>query len=133
MSNNASVQVSVVGGPSTTVPWVSGMNAQQAMEAAFNVFNDSQTFTYALQYYGRQFGYLVVMINETYDSFVSSSAPFFYWEFLLNGAAAQQGIDSTVLNPGDTIAFAFEAYDPVRHVGSTLARKHEFQMASVHA
>ena len=130
MSSTALVQVNVVGGPSTSVPWVSGMNAQQAMEAAFNVFNSSQTFTYALQYYGRQLGYLVTMINETYDSFVSTAAPFFYWEFLLNGAPAQQGIDGTLLNPGDTIAFSFEAYDPVRHVGSTLAKKHDFQMAA---
>lgn len=132
MSSTASVQVNVVGGPSTAVTWVSGMTAQQAMEAAFNVFNSSQTFTYALQYYGRKLGYLVMMINETYDSFISSAAPFFYWEFLLNGAPAQQGIDSTLLHPGDTIAFSFEAYDPLRHLGSTLARKHDFQMNAAH-
>jgi hypothetical protein len=68
------------------------------------------------------------MINETYDSFISSAAPFFYWQFLLNGAPAQQGIDSTLLHLGDTLAFSFEAYDPLRHLGSTLARKHTFQM-----
>jgi hypothetical protein len=131
MSSNASVQVSVVGGPSTSVPWVSGMNAQQAMEAAFNIFNNDQTFTYALQYYGRQLGYLVMMVNETYDSFVSSAAPFFYWEFLLNGAPARQGVDGTLLNPGDSITFSFEAYDALRHVGSTLGKKHDFQMDAV--
>jgi hypothetical protein len=130
MNSTATVQVSVGGGPSTSVPWVAGMSAQQAMEAAFNALNNSQTFTYALQYYGSQLGYLVMMINETYDSFVSSAAPFFYWEFLLNGAPAQQGIDSTKLHPGDAIAFNFEAYDSVRHVGSTLAKKHEFQMTA---
>jgi hypothetical protein len=72
-----------------------------------------------------------MMVNETYDSFVSSAAPFFYWEFLLNGAPARQGVDGTLLNPGDSITFSFEAYDALRHVGSTLGKKHDFQMDAV--
>lgn len=122
------VQVTVTGGPSATVPWFQGMNAQQALEAAYNQINNSAVFTYALQYYGGGLGYLVMMINETYDSFISSSAPFFYWQFLVNGTPAQSGIDGITLNPGDVVSFSFEMYVAATHAKSTLSRKHAFQM-----
>ena len=68
------------------------------------------------------------MINETYDSFVSSAAPYFYWEFLVNGTAAQHGIDSTTLNAGDVVEFSFVSYTPGTLAGSVLASKHAQQM-----
>lgn len=122
------VQVTVVGGPNATVPWIQGMNAQQALEAAYNQINNNSVFTYAIQYYGSGLGYLVLMINETYDSFITSSAPFFYWQFLINGAPAQAGIDGVTLNPGDVVSFSFEMYVAAKHAKSTLAAKHSFQM-----
>jgi hypothetical protein len=63
----STVSLEVVGGPSVEVPWKAGMTAQDALEAAFNQINSSATFTYALQFYGSELGYLVLMINETYD------------------------------------------------------------------
>lgn len=106
------VNVIVDGGPTVTVGWVSGMNAQQALEAAFNQINNSQQFTYAMQYYGTQLGYMVIMINETYDSFISSAAPYFYWALLYNGNPATTGIDGLILNAGDTVEFNFTTYVP---------------------
>jgi hypothetical protein len=124
----ASVGVEVVGGPSIQVPWKQNMTAQEALEAAYDQINSSSTFSYALQFYGSQLGYLVMMINETYDSFISSAEPFFYWEFLVNGQPAKQGIDNTVLSAGDGIQFSFELYVPAKHKGSLLETKRRSQM-----
>jgi len=74
-SMSSTVSLEVVGGPSVQVPWTTGMTAQDALEAAYDQINSSATFTYALQFYGTPLGYLVLMINETYDSFISSAAP----------------------------------------------------------
>ncbi len=111
-----SVTVTVTGGPSTAVPYQSGMNAQMALEQAWVLLNPTPmptppVFTYALQYFGG-FGYLVMMINETYETYYSASTPYFYWDFYYNGQHAPGGIDSTLLNDGDTILFAFEPYTP---------------------
>jgi hypothetical protein len=73
----STVSLEVVGGPCVLVPWKADMTAQDALELAYDQINSSATFTYALQFYGSQLGYLVLMINETYDSFISSAAPFF--------------------------------------------------------
>jgi hypothetical protein len=125
MASNVSVEV--IGGPSVKVPWTLNMTAQDALEAACDQINSSATFTYALQFYGSQLGYLVLMINETYDSFISSAAPFFYWEFLVNDQTATKGIDNTILSAGDAVKFSFERYIPAKHKGSLLETKREFQ------
>jgi hypothetical protein len=49
--------------------------------------------------------------------------PFFYWEFLVNDQPATKGIDNTTLSAGDS----FEQYIPVKHKGSLLETKREFQ------
>jgi hypothetical protein len=133
MSKANTVQVTVVGGPSIPVPWFEGMNAQQALEGAYGQLNNSGQFTYALQYYGADLGYLVMMINETYDSFASSAAPLFYWEFLLNGSPSTSGIDDVTLNPGDAVCFSFEMYEAARHKASTLKAKHALQVTRASA
>jgi hypothetical protein len=126
MSEGSTVQIVVSGGPTIDVPWSQGMNVQQALEGAYNQVGQAAQFTFALQFYG-QFGYLVMMINETYDSFISSAAPYFYWELLVNGAPSQTGIDSTILNAGDVVTFSFETYSQQKHEKSTLKAKYEFQ------
>jgi hypothetical protein len=45
------VGVEVVGGSTVTVAWTQGMNAQQPLELAWAAINNTQTFTYGLQYY----------------------------------------------------------------------------------
>lgn len=125
------VTVEIGGGPTIRAPWTEGMNAQQALERAYSVQNPG-AFTYALQYYGDQVGYLVIMINETYDSFISSggelASPFFYWEFLVNGKHAAKGIDNTILEADDIIRFSLEMYVPETHGESSLRVKHESQI-----
>ncbi|ADB38191.1 DUF4430 domain-containing protein [Spirosoma linguale] len=121
------VTVQITGGPSTSVAWTQGMNVQQAMELAYVAINNSQQFTYALQYYG-SYGYLVMMINETYDSFFSSSAPYWYWELLVNGQPSSLGIDSEILNPGDEVTFQFSQYSANLHSKSSLQVKFDNQL-----
>ena len=126
MSNDAiTVTVEVAGGPEVAVPWTQGMNAQQALEEAYNAIGNTEEFTYGIQYFGTKLGYLVFMINETYDTFISSSEPFFYWEFLVNGEPSSTGVDSTILNAGDVVGFVFEQYEPVKHSKSLLRLKHD--------
>jgi uncharacterized protein DUF4430 len=122
------VTVQVVNGPTIKVPWTAGMNAQQALERAYDVTSSPSEFTYALQYYGKQLGYLVLMMNETYESFMSSAHPFYFWESLVNGTPSTTGIDGTVLNDGDTITFELRAYNPAVHSGSTLKTKYESRL-----
>jgi hypothetical protein len=122
------VDVEIVGGPRVTIAWSKGMNAQNGLEEAFRVINNTTKFTYALQYFGSSLGYLVLMMNETYDSFISASSPFFYWEILVNGTPATTGIDHIMLQPGDHLMFTFERYDPVKHAASTLKAKYEHQI-----
>ena len=70
-----------------------------------------------------------MMINETCDSFSSSAAPFFCWEFLLKDSPAQSGIDDVTLDVGDVAGFSFETYEATRHAASTLKSKHARQVA----
>jgi len=121
------VSLEVVGGPYVELPWKPNMTAQDALEAAFDQINSSTTFTYALQFYGATLGYLVLMINETYDSFISSAEPFYYREFLVNDQPSTEGIDNTILAAGDAVKFSFEQYIPLKHKGSLLETKRQFQ------
>jgi hypothetical protein len=111
------------------------MTAVNALEQAYGVVNPNEQFTYALQWYGNQLGYLVIMINETYDSFISKGGamaqPFFYWEFYLNGQPAQQGVSYTVLNAGDEVKFTFEMYSSGTHAGTLVTAKHRYQTEGI--
>jgi hypothetical protein len=122
MGIGQSVTVDVMGGPKIEVPWFAGMNGQQALEAAQTA--SPTTFTFGLQYFGN-YGYLVFMINETYDTFVSSGDPYYYWEFLIDGIPAPAGIDQTTLDAGTTVGFSFVEYEPDTHSESLLAIKHK--------
>ena len=124
------ITVTVEDGPTLSVPWQSGMNAQQAIEEAQQPAG-TPAFTFALQYYGPTLGYLVLMINETYDSFISSAAPFFFWEFLLNGRPSSTGIDTTTLNDGDVIAFRFTVYNATIHLTTPLAAKYKLRVGAL--
>jgi len=130
-SSNNVVTVQVVNGPSVEVLWTHGMNAQQALEDACNILNRIDQFTFALQYYGSTLGYLVEMINETYDTFMSKAEPFYYWEFFHNDQPSQTGIDHTILNSGDTISFSYELFQDQKHRNSLLRVKNEVQMKRI--
>lgn len=120
------ITVTVAEGPTMLVGWKAGMNAQDAIEAAQQQ-GGTPAFTFALQYYGANLGYLVLMINETYDSFISSAAPFFYWEFLVNDQPSPTGIDSTKVKDGDVLTFSFTVYDATTHASTPLGAKHRLR------
>ena len=132
-SESNTVTVTVVGGPSATVPHSDGLTALRAMELAQAQIepDPNEQFTFALQFF-TGLGYLVIMINETYDSFISrggeTATPFFYWQFLVNGQPAAQSVDNTALNPGDTVSFEFEMFVAERHRGTVLEAKHRQQL-----
>ena len=125
------VTVSVTGGPSVSVPWTAGMTAQDALELAWNAINSTSKFTFGLQYYGKTLGYMVFMINETFDSFLSTTAPYFYWEFLVDNVPQNQGIDSVKPAAGQTVTFTFTQYVAAQHAGTLLEAKHVFQKSQL--
>jgi len=94
-------------GPAITFPRKTGMNGQTALEAAYNAQSMPKTFTFNLQYYGTSFGYLVDMINGTFDTALSTDAPYFFWDFAVNGDESQYGTDNTPISDGDIIEFSF--------------------------
>lgn len=110
-----------------SVPWHSNMTAQAALEAAYNQIQNSSEFSFALQYYGTYqgppygaLGYLVIMLNGTYDEPGEGK----YWEIYYNGQPASKGIDYLLLNPGDNLTFVSEAYSEAKHAGTTVGAKH---------
>ena len=117
------VTITITGGPSVQIPWQAGMNGQSAIEGAYNALLAQKSFTFLLQYYGSQLGYLVDMINGTYDSFVSTYAPYFFWDFIVNNISSQTGIDSTLINDGDVITFTYTTYNAQTHAATTLGQK----------
>ena len=120
------VTVQIIGGRSYQMVWFQGMNGQNALQSAY----DSSTqgdFTFSLQYYGANLGYLVDMINEMYDTFISKYEPYFFWDFLVNGKISSTGIDSTPINDGDTITFQFITYNSKTHQNTTLQTKYKLK------
>lgn len=117
------ITVSILGGPSYVIQYTENMNGQQALELAYNSANNQGDFTYSLQYYGSTLGYLVEMINETYDTFISKYEPYFFWELMVNGIPSQTGIDKTILQDGDSIEFLYTIYNQETHQNPTLQTK----------
>ena len=130
MSPTATVTIAITGGPTATVDWQENLTGLMALQEAYAQLAPTQPFTYALQYYGASLGYLVVMINETYDSFISkggkASTPFFYWEILVNGKEAKAGVDALLLSPEDVLSFSFVTYDAAQHGTTSVGAKHAF-------
>ena len=120
------VTIEVAQGPTIIVPWSAGMNVQQAMELAYAQSQPSG-FSFAIQYYGSQLGYLVIMIDGQYESI---NPPLSYWEFFYNGSPAQKGIDSIILNAGDVAAFELQPYSAATHSNSTVQAKHNLRVGA---
>ncbi len=117
------ITINITNGPTFAVAYTAGMNAQQALENAYQSSTPG-TFTYGLQYYG-DLGYLVMMINETYETFNSKECPFYFWEFLVNDKVSSTGIDYTKLNDEDRVTFTFLAYTVETPNESTLHAKYQ--------
>lgn len=106
------IGLNIVGGPSFDIQYQPNMTVRQALETAYNSQGSTRDFTYMLQYYGNDFGYLVDMINGTFDTFTLSNHPYFFWELFVNDTMSQTAIDNTILKDGDIISFQFNQYNP---------------------
>jgi hypothetical protein len=100
------------------IPFTSGMNAQNALEAAYV---SGGSYSFLLQYYGA-LGYEVTTIDQIAAQQGTDAA--YYWQFFYNGQSAQQGIDETFLNDGDQLDFAYTCYDMTLHAGTRLEAIH---------
>jgi len=126
------VTIQIKDGPSYKIEWFSEMSGQSALESAYNSSTKGD-FTFSLQYYGTKLGYLVDMINETHDTYISKYEPYFFWEFLLNGKISSTGIDHTQINDGDTITFQFVRYNATIHQHTTLQSKYKLKKLMINA
>ena len=115
------ITIKIKGGPTFTVSYTANMNAQMALEAVIQYPANKGLFSFMLQYYGTGLGYLVDMINGTYDTVTALSntgQPYFFWDFVHNHHHADKGIDHTFLKDGDEIGFDYEMYVPEKHAGT---------------
>jgi|GEM_PF-2748804 len=92
------------------VPWSQGMNAQNALEQAYAT---GTGYSFSLQYFGVPLGYEVMSFDGIAAQQGTDTG--FYWEFIYNGNPARQGIDSTILNDGDTLLFSYVAFNEAVH------------------
>jgi Domain of unknown function (DUF4430) len=110
------------------VPWQPNMNVQTALEAAYNLIQDSTKFSFAIEFFGTYqgppygpLGYMVIMLNGTFDLPNQGK----YWALLVNGKYATKGIDLTPLSPGDQVQFFNEPYSAQKHVNSAVEHRHK--------
>jgi hypothetical protein len=92
------------------IPFVSGMNAQNALEQAYAT---GTGYSFSMQYFGVPLGYEVMSFDGIAAQQGTDTGS--YWEFIYNGNPARQGIDSTPLNDGDTLLFSYVAYNEAAH------------------
>ncbi len=92
------------------VPWFLNMNVQQAMESACLIAEaeNKPEFKFGLSYSGQTskgygvLGYEVVMING------KDATSTGYWNLSINGVNCNEGIDTCILRPSDTIKFTYK-------------------------
>ena len=110
----------IIAGPSATqqytTEWPGCLDAQTLLEVVYNQsYGSSNPFHFGLSFYGTPYagthfyGYSVTSLNGTED------APNEYWQFLVNGASCQTGIDETPISDGDTVEFEYSPYNAARH------------------
>jgi hypothetical protein len=126
------VNIDVGGAAPIVVPWQSGMNVQTALEAAYNQIQNSKTFSFASQFFGTYqgppygpLGYMVIMLNGTYDLPNQGQ----YWALLVNGVYASKGIDLLPLNAGDNVEFVNEPYSAATHANTAVELRHNIHHA----
>jgi hypothetical protein len=93
----------------SNIRWTSRMDVQMALERAYGV---QPGIKFALQYYGKKLGYLVLMIDGVSDSSTE------FWFLKVGPKYSKKGIDSTILKSGAKVEFVYEPYDAKKHVGA---------------
>lgn len=92
------------------IAWQSGMNVQQAMESAYG---SEAGYDFALQYFGPDLGYEVVMIDNVSQQ--AGTDTFLFWQLSINGKISSTGIDETTLNDSDEVEWNYTAYTAETH------------------
>lgn len=110
IANTVTITIEPEGKTIAGIPWTSGMNVQQALELAYDI---PPNLSFAIQFYGASLGYLVIMVDGTFDAGDD------YWFLYVNGVLSNYGIDYTILNAGDVVGLVYEDYDHSKH-GSTI-------------
>jgi hypothetical protein len=128
----ANVSILVGNAAPILVPWQPKMNVQTALEAAYNQIQDSNTFSFAIEFFGTYqgppygpLGYMVIMLNGTFDLPNQGQ----YWAMLVNGVYASTGIDLTPLTAGDQVQFVNEPYSKVKHASTAIELRHKTRHA----
>ncbi len=115
------VEVEIEGHPSIQIAYSHGMNVQQALEVAYDKVKPKHQLSFSLEYYGKELGYMVIMLDNKYDK------GDMYWNLSVNKVSSPTGIDSTILHSGDNIKFTYEKYSEVDHKGTTVEAKHKLK------
>jgi Domain of unknown function (DUF4430) len=92
------------------IAWHHGMNVQQAMEIAYG---SEQGYDFALQYFGPDLGYEVVMIDNISQQ--AGTDAFLFWQLSINDTISTTGIDETKLSDGDDVEWNYTTYTSESH------------------
>lgn len=95
--------------PITNIPYTDSMNVQAALEAAYSLGYLSFWIEYYGTYNDQYLGYFVTHMDGTSQQGTN------YWILYINNVLATEGIDETLLNDGDQIAFNYEPYSETVH------------------
>ena len=99
-----------------SIRWTPRMNALAALEFAYNSGGPNAPFDFTVRYFGSDFGYMLVAVDEVADEAPAHGAK--AWMFYVNETKAQHGIDYEILVAGDAVEFRFEPYASDRLAGS---------------
>ena len=106
MGGDLTVSMTISDGPVTQIDKIlyqRDMTVQAAMEEAFDV----QAYDFRLQYLGAGYGYDVIAINGIAGSPETGR----YWFLFVNDVEQETGVEATVLQPGDRIAWRYLSFD----------------------
>ncbi len=92
------------------ISWQSGMNVQQAMEAAYG---SEAGYSFAIQFFGPDLRYEAVILDNISQQ--AGADAFLFWELSVNGQISRVGIDETILFDGDRIEWNYTRYLADRH------------------
>lgn len=117
IANTVTLTISPEGKTIPGIPWTEGMNVQLAMERAYEI---PPGLSFAIQYFGSSLGYLVLMVDGTFDTSTE------FWFLYVNGILSPTGIDFTILQSGDVVELRYQTYSESEHRDTTYHAKHKF-------
>jgi len=108
------------------VPYTSNMNAQQALEAAYNTVTIPPAFplfSYWMDYFGTENDVYLGYLIQSMDGLTAFGSK--YWMLYVNGALSNEGIDSTTLSDSDSVEFKYQQYSQQEHENTVWSQFHD--------